>query len=54
MYILEEKSDQYIDDRRKSTSWYNIANEFCKVNDANIFNPNHKFYTWEDVWKNIK
>jgi len=53
-WILAENDVDYIDDRRKSTDWYNIANEFCKINDANIFNPNHKFYTWDDVWNKIK
>tara|TARA_Y100000310_G_scaffold67274_1_gene62558 strand:- start:55 stop:582 length:528 start_codon:yes stop_codon:yes gene_type:complete len=52
-YILNEGDIDYIDDKRKSTDWYNIANEFCKINDANIFNPSHKFYTWDDVWKKI-
>jgi len=52
-FILNEDTIDYIDDKRKSTDWYNIANEFCKINDANIFNPNHRFYTWDDVWKNI-
>ena len=53
-WILAENDVDYIDDRRKSTDWYNIANEFCKINDANIFNPNHKFYTWDDVWSKIR
>tara|TARA_R110002153_G_scaffold167263_1_gene319922 strand:- start:130 stop:1113 length:984 start_codon:yes stop_codon:yes gene_type:complete len=52
-FILNEDTIDYIDDKRKSTDWYNVANEFCKINDANIFNPNHRFYTWDDVWKNI-
>ena len=52
-YILNEEEINYIDDKRKSTNWYNIANEFCKINDHNIFNPNHKFYTWDDVWETI-
>jgi hypothetical protein len=53
-WILAENDVDYIDDRRKSTKWYNIANEFCKINDANIFNPNHKFYTWDDVWNEVE
>ena len=53
-YILNEGNIDYIDDKRKSNDWYNIANEFCKINDANIFNPNHRFYTWDDVWNKIK
>ena len=52
-YILNEGNIDYIDDKRKSTDWYNIANEFCKINDHNIFNPNHRFYTWGDVWETI-
>mgnify|MGYP003643798834 FL=1 len=52
-YILNEGNIDYIDDKRKSTDWYNIANEFCKINDHNIFNPNHRFYTWDDVWETI-
>jgi len=53
-WILGENDVNYIDDKRKSTDWYTIANEFCKINDANIFNPNFKFYTWDDVWKKNK
>ena len=52
-WILGENNVNYIDDKRKSTDWYTIANEFCKINDANIFNPNFKFYTWDDVWEKI-
>ena len=52
-WILGENNVNYIDDKRKSTDWYTIANEFCKINDANIFNPNFKFYTWDDVWETI-
>jgi len=52
-FILNEDTIGYIDDKRKSTDWYTIANEFCKINDSNIFNPNHKFYTWDDVWESI-
>ena len=52
-WILGENDVNYIDDKRKSTDWYTIANEFCKINDANIFNPNFKFYTWDDVWEKI-
>jgi len=52
-WILGENDVNYIDDKRKSTDWYTIANEFCKINDANIFNPNFKFYTWDDVWETI-
>jgi len=53
-YVLGEGDISYIDDKRNSTDWYPIANQFCKINDANIFNPNFKFYTWDDVWEEIK
>ena len=52
--ILGESDVNYIDDNRKVNNWYNIANEFCKINNQNLFNPYFKFYTWEDVWKNTK
>lgn len=52
-HILDEGDIDYIDDKRNSTDWYKIANEYCKINDHNIFNPNHKFYTWDDVWETI-
>jgi hypothetical protein len=52
--ILGESDVNYIDDNRKINDWYVKANEFCKINNQNLFNPNFKFYTWEDVWKNIK
>jgi hypothetical protein len=53
-WVLGEGDIQYLDDKRTSTDWYSIANQFCKINDANIFNSNFKFYTWDDVWEKIK
>jgi hypothetical protein len=53
-YILGEGVEDYIDNQRKLNSWYNKANEFCKINNQNLFNPNFKFYTWNDVWRDIK
>jgi len=52
-YILGEDNDIYIDKNRTNHDWYNIANEFCKINNANLF-ENKKSYTWEDVWERIK
>ena len=49
-YILGEGVEDYIDNQRKLNSWYNKANEFCKINNQNLFNPNFKFYSWDDVW----
>lgn len=52
-YILGEDNDIYIDKNRTNHDWYNVANEFCKINNANLF-ENKKSYTWEDVWERIK
>lgn len=36
---------------RKAHQWYSKANKMCEENCYNIFNPNYKSKTWEDVWK---
>ena len=51
--ILGESDVNYIDDNRKINDWYVKANKFCKINNQNLFNPNFKFYTWEDVWLSL-
>jgi hypothetical protein len=54
-WVLDEADIEYIDDKRlKGQNWYHIANEMCKVNDGNIFNPNFKWYTWDDVWREVE
>jgi hypothetical protein len=53
-HILGESEVNYIDDNRKVNEWYVKANEFCKINNQNLFNPNFKFYTWKDVWESTK
>ena len=35
---------------RKAHSWYSKANKMSEENCYNLFNPNYKFKTWEDVW----
>jgi hypothetical protein len=40
--------------KRREHQWYNLANKMCEQNYHNLFNPNYKSYTWEDVWQNIK
>ena len=52
-YIKGEQNIDYIDDKRKSTDWYDIANEYSKINDARMFDPEHKFFTWNDVFSKI-
>jgi len=37
--------------QRAVHEWYGIANKMCEQNYVNMFNPNYKSYTWEDVWK---
>lgn len=36
---------------RKAHTWYNKANKMSEQNCYNLFNPEYKFKTWEDVWK---
>jgi hypothetical protein len=37
--------------QRKVHDWYKKANKMCEENYVNLFNPNYKSWTWEDVWK---
>ena len=37
--------------QRAVHDWYGKANKMCEQNYINMFNPNYKSYTWEDVWK---
>ena len=53
MYVKGEDGST-LGERRNSNNWYKVANEMSKQNCHNIFNPNHKSFTWKDVWKNIK
>jgi hypothetical protein len=39
---------------RKTHDWYPIANKFCETNCHNLFNPNYKAYTWNDVFSKIQ
>ena len=50
MYIKDETGTT-IGEKRKSQSWYTPANKLCEQNCHNLFNPGHKAYTWEDVFK---
>jgi len=40
-----------LNQKRRSNEWYVKANKYSEENCYNIFNPNHKSKTWEDVWK---
>ena len=37
--------------KRSTHAWYKKANKMCEQNYINLFNPNYKSFTWEDVWK---
>lgn len=52
-YIAGEQAFENvdIDNKRKSHNWYKLANEYCRTNCNNLFNPNYKSYTWKDVFK---
>ena len=37
--------------QRSTNVWYDKANKMCEQNCYNLFNPSHKSFTWEDVFK---
>ena len=51
MYIKGERKDGTMNEKRRSNDWYVKANKMCEQNYLNLFNPNYKSYTWENVWK---
>ena len=51
MYIKGEREDGTMNEKRRSNDWYVKANKMCEQNYVNMFNPNYKSFTWEDVWK---
>ncbi len=51
MYIKGEREDGTMNEKRRSNDWYIKANKMCEQNYTNLFNPNYKSFTWEDVWK---
>ena len=51
MYIKDERKDGTMNEKRRSNDWYVKANQMCEENYRNLFNPNFKSWTWEDVWK---
>jgi len=50
MYIKGERKDGTMNEKRRSNDWYVKANQMCEQNYINLFNPNWKFFKWEDVW----
>jgi hypothetical protein len=53
MYIKGEEGIEKTNTgaQRAVHDWYNKANNMCAQNYINMFNPNYKSYTWEDVWQ---
>ena len=51
MHIKGERKDGTMNEKRRSNDWYIKANKMSEQNCYNIFNPNYKSFTWEDVWK---
>ena len=51
MYVTGERKDGTMNEKRRSNDWYVKANKMCEENYVNLFNPNYKSWTWEDVWK---
>ncbi len=54
MYIKGEKKDGTMNEKRRSNNWYAVANKLCEQNCYNIFNPDFKSFTWEDVFLKVK
>jgi len=52
-YVLGEENIDKTDTgaQRGVHNWYKPANKLCEQNVYNLFNPNYKSKTWEDVWK---
>lgn len=51
-YISGETGNT-VGQKRNSNKWYTVANQMCEQNIYNMFNPNYKSFTWDDVWKNV-
>jgi len=49
-YIQGEAGDT-LNKKRRSNEWYVKANSFSEQNCYNLFNPEYKSFTWQDVWK---
>jgi len=51
MYVKNECKDGTLNEKRRSNDWYTKSNKMSEQNCYNLFNPNYKSFTWEDVWK---
>ena len=48
---IKGESGDTLNLKRRSNDWYIKANQMCEQNYLNLFNPNYKSFTWNDVWK---
>jgi hypothetical protein len=48
MYVQNE-SGTSLNEKRRSNEWYVKANKYSEQNCYNIFNPNYKSLTWNDI-----
>jgi len=53
LYVKDEVGNS-TSEKRDSNSWYKTASKYSESNVHNIFNPQYKSLTWEDVWQTIK
>ena len=49
-HVAGESGDT-MNQKRRSNEWYVRANQMCEQNAYNMFDPNFKSFSWEDVWK---
>ena len=49
---VKGESGNTLNKRRRCNDWYVKANKMCEQNYINLFNPNYKSYSWQDVLDN--
>ena len=49
--FVKGETGETLNGLRRSNEWYVNANKMCEQNYLNMFNPNYKSFTWEDVYK---
>ena len=50
---IQGESGNTIGKMRQSNDWYELANKMCEQNNHNLFNPNYKSFTWDDVFDRL-
>ncbi len=49
---IKDETGSTMNKKRRSNEWYVKANKMCEENYINLFNPNYKSWTWDDVYEN--